>query len=142
MQPATYARVAATTFAAQTVFAVVHLATGGTYPGYTHGYSVFSDVLVAIVWGASAVAGLTQRPWQGHFVMLTGMLLSFWHGVMVSVALSDRGPYGVAIPLLLAGGIQAYCIWHQPPAFFEPRPERAAVPHRPLLERLHLRHTH
>jgi hypothetical protein len=143
MRPETHARVAATLFAAEAVFAVVHLAVGGVYAGTTRAYSVVTDAWTAVAWGASAAAGLVQRPWQGHFVMMFGMLTSVWQGVVISVSLSDHGPYGVGIPFLLAGAVQAYCIWHAAPAFFEPRPERApAVERRPWRERLHRRHSH
>jgi hypothetical protein len=143
MQPARYARVAAAIFAAEAVFAVIHLAVGGTYRGSTRAFSVVTDAWIGVLWGASAIAGFVQRPWQGHFVMFFGMLASIWHGVMISVLLSGRGPYGVGITFLAAGAVQAYCLWHAAPAFYEPRPQAAPPAERhPLLARLRLRHTH
>jgi len=141
MRPAVHARAAAVTFAAETAFAVVHLAAGGDYTGFSHASAVVIDVLLILVWGASAVAGFTLRPWQGAFVMLLGFFTTVMFGAVFATILGVIGLGPLSLPFLLVAPLQAVWVWHGAPAFFEPHgePEQAATP-RPKLAWLHPRH--
>lgn len=141
MKPATAGRVAAATFAAEMLFPILHQALGGSYTGFSHVHDVTIDTGLAVIWGASAIAGLVQRPDRAFFVMLAGTAVTFVHFVMFSVATGIHGPYGVSLPWLALFPLQAWLVCRSAPAFFarQPEPEREAEPH-PFWARLRPRH--
>jgi hypothetical protein len=115
----------ALTFAAEATFAVVHLATGARYFGFTHLHNVVIDVSLATIWTASALAALFHRSWAGFFTILVGASVSIVHGVMYSIALTQRGPFGVTVPFLLGAAVQFYLAVHAAPVFLQPPVPRA-----------------
>lgn len=112
MNPKRYALVAAVLFAAQAIFAVVHLAVGATYPSFTHGYSVVTDVVLAATWAAAAVASLAPLTWPAPFLMMWGASVSMMWGFIYTVATS---PTGLGLPFLAAAGVSFYCIFRAAP---------------------------
>jgi hypothetical protein len=151
MKPATAGRIAAATFAAEMLFPILHQALHGSYTGFTRVHDVTIDTLLTLMWGASAVAGLVQRPDRAFFVMLAGTAVTFVHFVMFSLSTGIRGPYGVSLPWLVLFPLQAWLVVRSAPAFFAPVREEAeaeaqertapatAGPH-PLWMRLRPRH--
>jgi hypothetical protein len=130
MRPARYAYVAGVLFAAEAAFAIVHRLAGGRYPGFTHTHDVVIDLGLAVIWSAAAVACLIHRSWPAFVVAFVGSAVSVIHGVMFSVALTHRGPYGVGIPFLIAATVQFYCAVHDAPAFLEGEQPSTAEPRR------------
>jgi hypothetical protein len=117
--------VAAATFAVEALFPIIHRAVGAGYAGFTHVHDVVVDLLLAMAWLASAVAGLLQRPPRAFFVMLWGTAVTFIHFIMYSVSTGDHGPYGVSLPWLALFPIQAVLVVRSAPAFFERAAETA-----------------
>jgi hypothetical protein len=147
MSPIGYARTAAVMFAAEAVFPIAHRLTGSAYNGFTHVHDVVIDTCLTIVWLSAALVGFLGRPSNGLAVLLWGACVSVMHGVMFSIATSDKGPVGAGVPFLVAGTVQLYLIAHAFPAFAEgaaPREAREAEPRRWLVGRLalRLRHSH
>jgi hypothetical protein len=143
MRAAVHARAAAVTFAVEAGYAIVHCAVGGHYTGFTLATSIVIDVLLAIVWGASAVTGFALRPWQGAFVMLLGFFSTVMFAAVFTTVMGVIGLGPLGIPFLLLTPFQAVWVWHGAPAFFEHREEREEVAtRRPRLAWLHLRHAH
>lgn len=142
MTPVNYARLAALLFAAETAFAVVHRLTGGVYPGYTNGYTVFNDVSLAVVWGAATLACLIHRGWPGFVMLLVGSSASLMFGMLFSLASGKLVPIGVGIPFLVAGGGQLYMAVHAARAFREPVSEEKAPRRHLLAGLLRPRHSH
>jgi hypothetical protein len=145
VSPRGHARLLALTFAAEAAFAIVHRATGTAYPGFSHVHDVVVDTGLAVIWTSSAVAALVHRGWPAFFMILVGATVSIIHGVNFSIALTQRGPFGVGVPVLVAAAVQFYLAVHAAPAFFEARAPRAeqpaAAPWRPAwLARI--RHSH
>jgi hypothetical protein len=144
MSPKRYARLAAVLFAAQAVFAVVHLALGAHYPHFTHVQNVVIDILLATVWSVSAVASLTPLTWPAPFLMMCGAAVSVAHGFMYTLATNDYGPMGVGLPFFVLAAVQFFCVFHAaPPLMLTPVvPEPAPEPRRRPAWALRLRHTH
>jgi hypothetical protein len=142
VKPARHAQLIALLFAAEAAFAIVHRAVGGEYRGFTHTHNVVIDVSLAVVWIGSALAALLHRGWPALFLTLVGASVSIVHGFMLSVALTDRGPYGVGVPFLLAAAVQLYLIVHAAPAFLEERAARAPARRVRPAWLLRLRHSH
>lgn len=131
MKPATAGRIAAATFAAEMLFPILHQALHGSYTGFTHVHDVTIDTALAVVWGASAIAGLVQRPDRAFFVMLTGATVTFVHFFMFSVVTGIHGPYGVSLPFLALFPLQMWLVVRAAPAFFAPPEEKAAAAPQP-----------
>ncbi len=144
MRPKHYARVAAVLFAAEAVFAVVHLALGAHYGHFTRGHNVTIDVLLFLAWSAAAVASLTPKTWPAPAVMMWGAAVSAIHFFNYTIATNDVGPMGVGLPFLAAAGVQFFCIFHAaPPLELTPVvPEPAPEPRRLPAWALRLRPTH
>ncbi|HEX8793165.1 MAG TPA: hypothetical protein VF765_19610 [Polyangiaceae bacterium] len=143
MKPATAGRVAAATFAAEMLFPILHQALGGRYTGFTHVHDVTIDTGLAVIWGASAIAGLVQRPDRAFFVMLAGTAVTFIHFVMFSLSTGIRGPYAVSLPFLALFPLQAWLVVRSAPAFFARKPAAEHEHHetaRAIWARLRLRH--
>lgn len=119
---------AALLFAVQTLFPIVHRAVGARYMGFTHLYTVAIDIGLALIWGASAIAGLIQRPRHAFFVMLAGTAVTFIHFLMFSVITGAHGPRGASLPWLVAFAVQAYWTVRAAPAFFAPARTTTAQP--------------
>jgi hypothetical protein len=117
MSPSTSARIASALFAAEAVFAVVHLLVGGGYRGYVHSFGVIVDCGLAAIWIAATVAGVVQRSGLALATMWVGAAVSIVHGFLFSVQTSSVGPYGVGLPFVFAAGAQAYLIAQATPAF-------------------------
>jgi hypothetical protein len=115
VSPKRYALVAGVLFAAQAIFAIVHLAVGGRYPSFTHAYSVVTDVVLAVAWATAAVASLTPLTWPAPFLMMCGAAVSAMWGFVYTVATNDSGPLGVGLPFLVAAGVEFYCIFRAAP---------------------------
>ena len=115
MSPKRYALVAGVLFAAQAIFAVVHLAVGGRYPPFTHAYSVVTDVVLAVVWATAAVASLTPLTWPAPFLMMCGASVSAMWGFVYTVAANDYSPTGIGLPFLAAAGVEFFCIFRAAP---------------------------
>jgi hypothetical protein len=143
VNPRRYALVASALFAAQAIFAIVHLAMGASYPSFTHAYSVVTDVVLAVSWATAAVASLTPLTWPAPFLMMWGAAVSAMWGFLYTVATNDVGPTGVGLPFLAAAGVQFYCIFRAAPPLtpVELQPS-ASRPRRWLAWMPRLRHTH
>ncbi len=141
MSPKVYARTAAVLFAAEAVFAIVHLAFGADYPHFVHALNVVTDLVLAVVWGAAAVASLTPQTWPAPFLMITGAGASATQGFMYTVSTNDVGPMGVGLPFLAAALVQVYCTFHAAPPLTPVVPQ-AAPARRRWAWRLRLRHSH
>jgi hypothetical protein len=115
MSPKRYAQAAAVLFAAEAVFAILHLALGGRYPTFTHASSIVIDVVLALVWIAAAVASLTPQTWPAPFLMMFGASVSAMHGFVYTVSTNDSGPLGVGLPFLAAAAVQFYCTFKAAP---------------------------
>jgi hypothetical protein len=132
MSPSTSARIASALFAAEAMFAVVHLLVGGGYRGVVHSFGVLVDCGLAAIWIAATVAGLVQRSGLALATMWVGAAVSLTHGFLFSVATSSVGPYGVGLPFVFAAVAQAYLIAQAAPAFRHVRAEpREAEPSAP-----------
>jgi hypothetical protein len=125
MTPTKYGRVAAAIFALEAIFPIAHRLAGARYPGTTYGHTLAIDVGLAVIWIAAAVGGMVQRRSWAFFAMCVGAMASLIHGHMFSVVLSSHGPYGVALPFLVAFVVQMICIVRAAPAFRESVVERA-----------------
>jgi hypothetical protein len=119
MSPTGYARTAAGLFAAEAVFPIVHRLTGSWYNGFAHAHDVTIDTGLFLVWVSAALVGFLLKPRNGLAILLAGAAVSLMHGVMFSIATSDKGPVGAGVPFLLVGGVQLYLIAHAFPAFTE-----------------------
>jgi hypothetical protein len=119
MSPAGYARTAAGLFAAEAVFPIVHRLTGSEYNGFTHVHNVTIDFGLTVIWLSAAVIGFLLKPRNGLAILLAGASVSLIHGVLFSIASSDKGPVGAGVPFLVVGGLQLFLIAHAFPAFTE-----------------------
>jgi hypothetical protein len=134
VRPKHYARVAAVLFAAEAVFAVVHLALGAHYAHFTRGHNVVIDILLTLTWTTAAVASLTPRTWPAPALMMWGAAVSGIHFFNYTIATNDVGPMGVGIPFLAAAGVQFFCIFHAAPPLEltpvvpEPQPQPRRLP--------------
>jgi hypothetical protein len=140
VSPKHYAWVTAALFAAVAAAVIVHLGVGGVIPGYTRGFSVFLDVVVAVVWIAATLAALAHRTWPGLFLALAASLVTVGYGVLFTVAYR-----AVGVLFVLAAGAQLFCVVHAARAFLEPEPEHRRASRPPILRALHrlrLRHSH
>jgi hypothetical protein len=142
MSPKRYGQLAAVLFAAEAIFAIVHLALGAKYPHFTHSNNVVIDLLLAIVWTAAAVASLMPQTWPAPFVMMCGAALSAMQGFMFTVSTNDVGPVGVGLPFFAAAAVQFYCTFHAAPPLTPVVPQPASARHRWRAWALRLRHTH
>jgi hypothetical protein len=115
VRPKHYARLAAVLFAAEAVFAVVHLALGAHYHHFTRGHNVVIDILLALTWSAAAVASLTPQTWPAPAVMMWGAAVSAVNGFMLTLATNDVGPTGVGLPFFALAAVQFFCIFHAAP---------------------------
>jgi hypothetical protein len=134
--------VAAVLFAAEAVFAVVHLALGAHYPHFTHAHNVVIDVLLALAWSAGAVASLTPLTWPAPFLMMWGAAVSAVNGFMLTLATNDYGPMGAGLPFFALAAVQFYCTFHAAPPLTRVAPEPTTEPRRRPAWLLRLRPTH
>jgi hypothetical protein len=143
VSPKRYALVASLLFAAQAIFAVVHLALGAKYPSFTHASSVVTNVVLAVAWATAAVASLTPLTWPAPFLMMCGASISAMWGFVYTVATNDYGPTGAGLPFLAAAGVEFYCIFRAAPPLTPvvPKPS-ASRPWRAAVWMHRLRHTH
>jgi hypothetical protein len=107
--------VAGVLFAAQAIFAVVHLALGARYPSFTHAYSVLTDLVLAVAWATAAVASLTPLTWPAPFLMMCGASVSAMWGFVYTVATNDSRQTGVGVPFWAAAGVAFFCIFRAAP---------------------------
>jgi hypothetical protein len=133
--------VAAVLFAAEAVFAIVHLALGAHYPHFTHVHNVVIDALLAALWSTAAVASLTPLTWPAPFLMLCGAAVSAVHGFMYTLGTNDHGPTGVGLPFFAAAAVQFFCTFQAAPPLSPVVPAPASPPRRWLARALRLRHT-
>jgi hypothetical protein len=112
-----YAGIATLLFAGQAVWAVVHLAIGGRYPGYKYvPADVTIDSVLLLAWGLAAVATATR--WSRLSLLpLAGCVASLAFGVLASVSIPFSG-----IPFLLLGMAALYCVFRAMPLFRRPIP--------------------
>jgi hypothetical protein len=115
LSPKRYALLASVLFAAQAIFAIVHLAVGARYPSFTHAYSVVTDVVLAVSWATAAVASLRPLTWPAPFLMMWGAAVSAMWGFLYTVATNDTGPMGIGLPFLAAAGVTVYCLFRAAP---------------------------
>jgi hypothetical protein len=143
VSPKRYALVACALFAAQAIFAVVHLALGAKYASFTHAYSVVTDVLLAVAWATAAVASLMPLTWPAPFLMMCGASVSAMWGFVYTAATNDHGPTVVGLPFLAAAGLAFYCTFRAAPPLTPVVPKPAAPRSRRAVAWLpRLRHTH
>jgi hypothetical protein len=145
VSPKRYAQVAGVLFAAQAVFAVIHLALGANYtPHFTHPFSVATDVVLAVASAAAAVASLTPLTWPAAFVMICGASVSAMQFFIYTLATNPAfGPKGVGVPFLAAAGVQFFCIVRAAPPLTPVVAARApSRPPRRVAWVPRLRHTH
>ncbi|HTQ41750.1 MAG TPA: hypothetical protein VMI75_03265 [Polyangiaceae bacterium] len=134
MRPMHYARVATALFAAEAIFAIVHLALGAHYHHFTRGHNVTIDILLFLSWSTAAVASLKPQTWPAPVLMMWGAAVSAVHCFMFTLATNDVGPTGVGLPFIAAAAVQFFCIFHAVPPLEltpvvpEPEPERRRLP--------------
>jgi hypothetical protein len=122
--------VAAVLFAAEAIFAVVHLALGAHYPHFTHVHNVVIDVLLTLAWATAAVASLSPLTWPAPVLMMWGAAVTAVNGFMVTLATNDVGPMGVGIPFFALAPVQFFCIFKAAPPLTPVVPEPEAPPSR------------
>jgi hypothetical protein len=142
MSPKHYALLAFVLFAAEAVFAIVHLALGAHYPHFVHVNNVLTDVVLIVVWSAAAVASLTPQTWPAPFLMLCGAALSAVQGFMYTVSTNDVGPTGAGLPFFAAALVQFFCTFKAAPPLTPVAPEPEPEPRRLPAWLLRWRHTH
>jgi hypothetical protein len=117
MSPVNNARACATLLGAQAVFAIAHLASGAIYAGYSRAFDVVTDVTIALVWIAAAVAGFVRRPLNLSFLLLvTGAFVSLVHGLLYSTVASEE-TMGAGLPFVVAATLELWFVVHAAPAF-------------------------
>jgi hypothetical protein len=144
VSPKSYGLIAAVLFAAQAIFALVHLAMGGVYPSFTHVYSVVTDFVLAISWATAAVASLAPQNWPAPFLMMCGAAVSVMWGFVYTVATNDHEPSFVGVPFWAAAAVAFFCIYRAVPPLTpaEPKPAPSRRPWRAMAWVQRLRHAH
>jgi hypothetical protein len=127
MSPIGYARTAGVLFAAEAIFPIAHRLTGSAYNGFSHVHDVVVDAGLTVVWVTAALVSFLGKPSNGPAFLLAGASVSVVHGVMFSIATSDRGPVGAGIPFLAAAAVQFYLTAHAFPAFAQRSERREAA---------------